>query len=363
MIAALALGGCSAHSSSKPPPPPASSASTPSPTASPGVRAPIQAVALSPRGFPADYGELAPFFAEASTFPRAGFVWNGAWRDDVPGGAVPTGATLVATQAAASGATPIAVFGWRSGETPNLAMPTNATNDWSNADAALAYAATVASYAAIYQPAYVFLGNENDYYFERDATDYTRWIAAYDSAYDAIHAASPATLVGPVFQYEHLSGLGHLAAMTQNWGALAAHDLPRVDVVGISLYPFFSYATPEEVPDNYLAPLVDLLPDTPIVLTETGWPASKPDGFEAPWDASPELQAQYAAALPRLVAGSAGADVRAVTWLYLHPPVPASQGGLGGQAYDIFGSISLRDDAGEKRPTYDVWAGLDWGRS
>jgi hypothetical protein len=55
------------------------------------------------------------------------------------------------------------------------------------------------------------------------------------AAYDAIRAVSPETLVGPVFQYEHLSGLGRLAAMTApNWGALAAHDLGRVEVLGLS---------------------------------------------------------------------------------------------------------------------------------
>ncbi len=322
----------------------------------------VSALALSPEGFPADYSASAAFFAEAATFPTPGVVWNGAWRDaPANAGAIPAGAEAVAAQSAAGGMTGIFVFGWRSGDRPDLNVPSDATNDWSNTAASELYAKAVASFAATYHPTYLFLGNENDYYYAQNPDDYARWIAAYNVAYDAVHAASPSTLVGPVFQYEHLSGLGKLAGMTSpNWGALSAHDLGKVDVVGLSLYPFFSYTSPGEVPTDYLSPIVDLLPNTPIVITETGWPASKPDGFEAPWVASPESQAAYAAALPGLVRGAAGADVRAVTWLYLFPPVPASRGGLGGQAYDIFGSISLRDEAGSKRPVYDVWAGLAW---
>ena len=77
-----------------------------------------------------------------------------------------------------------------------------------------------------YHPAYVFLGNENDYYFEQDPRDYANWILAYDAAYDADprrHRPRPSS--ARCSNTSTSRGSAHLAAMTQNWGALAAHDL------------------------------------------------------------------------------------------------------------------------------------------
>lgn len=317
----------------------------------------MRAVALSPRGFPADFSQVAGFFAEVGGVPDSGVVFNGAWLDS-PGdgsraGRVPEAAALVMKMAGAHGYTPVIVFGWRSDQRLHLRVPADATNDWTNAAARAAFNTMLLDFVGSYRPPFLFLGNENDFYYQQDSADYQNWVAFYDEAYAAIKARSPETRVGPVFNYEHLAGLGRLAGHTEpQWAALSAHDLSRVDVVGLSLYPWLQFASPGEVAADYLAPLLDRIGDTPIVITETGWPAERPSGFETPWEVSAAAQVTYLQQLQRMLAGK---NVPVVAWLYLHP-IAGWQ--TGSQAHQLFGSVSLYDAAGARRPAYDAWWAL-----
>ena len=173
----------------------------------------LHGVALSPLGFPVSYDNITDFFGEIqSEHSGASLLWNGAWRDDTSDGTdsgdIPAGATLLASNAATYCFEPIAVFGWRTGTTPFLNTPTNSENSWANTEARTTYARAVAAYASTYKPRYIFLGNENDVYYESNPTDYANWIEAYNTAYAAIKEVSPDTSVGPVFNFEHLSGTG-----------------------------------------------------------------------------------------------------------------------------------------------------------
>jgi hypothetical protein len=290
-------------------------------------------------------------------------MWNGAWRDDVENGTdagePPGGALLTLLGAADHGFAPVLVFGWRSGEEPRIRIPANPENSWANEEAAALYVEVVAEVAAAHEPPFVFLGNESSVYFTSNPEDYARWIEVYDEAYDAIKAASPGTLVGPIFQYERLAGIGALAGMTTpEWGALAAHDLSRVDVLGLTVYPFFAHATPEEIPATYLDPLLPHIGDTPIAITESGWPGETAEGFETPWEASEENQVTYLEKLGEVLEGW---DARLVTWLFLHPPANPNPGGLTPLEWNLFHSLSLRRASGEERPAYDAWEAFSPG--
>lgn len=71
-------------------------------------------------------------------------------------------------------------------------------------------------------------------------------------------------------------------------------------------------------------------------------------GVPVPWETSEAHQVTY---LDRLFAMMEGRDVRGAVWLFLHPL-------LDDGTFDarVFGSISLRDETGAKRPVYDAWA-------
>jgi hypothetical protein len=314
----------------------------------------VKGVALSPAGFPLDYTKVPEFLAEVGAFRDSGVMWNGAWRDDAvagtDAGTVPLAAQLVSDSAAANCYTPVVVFGWRAGETLFVKVPSDATNDWTNAAAVAAFQAMLAAYAAAERPPFVFLGNENDFYAEQSSAGYAAWLAAYGTLRDAVKAASPATLVGPIFNFEHLSGTGALNGWTTpRWSALTDHDLAKVDVVGLTVYPFFQHASVAAVPDAYLAPLFDRIGAKPVAITETGWPAEDLGGLDPPWSTSEAEQVAYVSKLFTLTAGR---DVRLVNWLFLNPMVDPGGSPV---EWKLFGSVSLRDAAGQKRPAYTAW--------
>lgn len=209
----------------------------------------------------------------------------------------------------------------------------------------------VTEFAATFQPPFVFLGNENSFYFEENPKDYANWITFYNDAYAAVKSKSPGTLVGPVFNFEHLSGSGRLAAYTRpHWEALAAHDPGKMDVVGLTVYPWLQYREPDAIPDGYLDPVLERVKGLPIAITETGWPADKAPGLQAQWEISEIAQVDFISRLSAMVRGK---DVRMVNWLFLHPIQ-----GIGADAsmeHKIFAGVSLYDQSGNKRPAYDAW--------
>ncbi len=314
----------------------------------------VKGYGISPFGFPTDYSRFSDFLKEVGGLPNGGVMFNGAWRQDVINGAdageVPATAITVIEQATVYGYTPIIVFGWRSENSLYLNVPANATNDWTNEEVKGLFAQMLVDFASNYHPPYLFLGNENDAYFITHPKDYGRWVDFYNQAYDAIKAVSPETQVGPVFQYERLSGQGKFNQWTTpQWGALEAHDLSKIDVLGITLYPWLGSATPEEVPDNYLDPLIERIGDKPVAITETGWPAENL-GVPTAWESSQEAQLRYIDALQRILPS---VNLKMLNWLHLNPMVQTDANQV---SWQIFSSISLRDSQGNKRPVYNAWA-------
>lgn len=326
------------------------------PDENPGL---TRGVALSPAGFPADYSQVNAFLDEVAGFGRGAVMWNGAWRDDViagtDAGTVPLAARLIAENSASGTRfAPIAVFGWRSGQTLFVKVPSNATNDWSNLEARASFRDAVRSYAATHHPALLFLGNESDFYAEQDPVGYQHWVATYNEAYDAIKAASPLTKVGPVFNVEHMMGLGTFSGWTTpHTNAWTMHDASRVDVVGLTLYPYLGLAAPADVPATYLNAVFALIGNKPIAVTETGWPANS-SGTQVAWQTG---EAQQVAYLNRLGQMLASRPVLLVNWLFLHPM-------SGGDASTMatFGAVSLRSASGAKRPVYDAFLAFGAGR-
>ncbi|MCA9738272.1 MAG: hypothetical protein R3E98_02890 [Gemmatimonadota bacterium] len=325
----------------------------------PGTPAPADTlwhgVGLSPAGFPADFNGIETFFAEMGGLATGAVMQNGPWRDDLVGGTdagqIPAGHDAVLKRAAAHGYRPVLVFGWRSEGGNFLSLPGHPANDWTNTDAAQAFQAMVVDVARTWTPPFLFLGNESDFYYAEDPVDYARWVAAYEQMYDAIKAVSPGTRVGPVFNFEHLAGAGGLNGWsTSNWGALDAHGGDHMDVVGLTLYPFFGHARASELPGDYLSPLLSRLNGIPLAITETGWPAEDLVGG-APWETGEDQQVAFLGRLDSLLSG---VQVDLINWLFLHPMTLDANAPI---AHKVFGSISLRTATGAKRPVYDLFTG------
>ncbi len=311
----------------------------------------LKGFGLSPIGFPASFNRLLEFFAEVDGIPGGGAFWNGSWRDDVvdgtDAGAIPEGAQVVATR---TGSRNVFVFGWRSEAGPHIRVPGDDHNDWTNETARGLFWDMVEEFARVEKPEFLFLGNESDFYFEDDQDDYANWIEVYDEAYARIKTVSPDTNVGPVFNFEHLAGSGVLNGWSEtHWGALEAHDLAKVDIVGTTVYPWFQHARASQVPAGYLQPLFDRLPGIPVAITETGWPAERLGGINTLWEVSSAEQLEFVERVKAIVAGR---DVPIINWLFLNGMVDPGDNSL---VWQLFGSVSLRNTAGVKRPAYDAW--------
>jgi len=314
----------------------------------------VKGFGISPRGFPLDYSNILEFYSEVAGMPDSAVMWNGAWRDDVAGGAdageIPSPAAGTVRAAETYGFTPILVFGWRSGETPYLKVPSNQVNDWTNARARELFLTMLADAAGTLEPPFMFLGNENDAYYEQAPEDYENWITFYNAAYDAVKDASPHTLAGPVFNFEHMAGSGALNGWTTHyWGALESHDLSRVDIVGVTLYPWLNHRHARDVPLEYLDPPLERIGSKPVAITETGWPAEDPGTVELPWESSEEQQVAYLSRLEEMLGEK---NIKIVNWLFLYPMANPGDDSLDWQ---LFGSVSLRDFQAHKRPAYDRW--------
>jgi len=347
--AALLLGGCD---SSEPSP----GAGTNEPGTPSIFLSADRGFSLSPRGFPSDFSQIGDFFDEVQALGRTSVQANMLWRDDVVAGTdagqVPEVARVVAAQDELRNVTLSIVFGWRSGEDVRLAVPGNATNDWTNTEAVHRFASMAVSSARANEVEYLFLGNETDFYFEQNPADYARWVAAYQTIRQEIKLRSPGTLVGTVFNAEHMMGTGAFSGWTAPlFDAWSLHDASTIDIVGLTIYPYLGTQRPEDVPSDYLAPLTARFGGKPIVVTETGWPADG-GGFPTAWATGEQEQLDF---LPRLTAMLAGQDVRAVNWLFLYPLT----GGAPEDVLRTFGSVSARREDGEKRFMYDAWENFD----
>jgi hypothetical protein len=315
----------------------------------------VKGFGISPQGFPLDYSHFGDFLEEVGGFPNGGVMFNGAWRNDVEGGTdagvPPETAVAIVRDAADYGYTPVVVFGWRSDDGDlHLSLPANLSDDWTNQEAQVAFESMLVEFAGAYHPPYIFLGNESDAYYMAQPEDYSRWVEFYNRAYASVKAVSPETLIGPIFQFERLSGQGALNNWNiPYWGALEAHDLARIDILGITLYPWLAYRAPDEIPDDYLAPLLERIGELPLAITETGWPGENL-GLETPWEQSPEAQLAYIEALDSILDN---VHVEILNWLLLHPMARLESNLV---FWQTFGSLSLRDAEGNKRPAYDAWA-------
>ncbi len=348
-VVLLLVGGCDSSD-------PSSGAGTNEPGTPSIFLSAERGFSLSPQGFPTDFSQIGSFFDEVQALGRASVQANMLWRDDVVAGAdagqVPEVARVVAAQDVLRNVALSVVFGWRSGDEVRLAVPGNATNDWTNTEAVQRFASMAASFARDNEVEYLFLGNETDFYAEQNPADYARWVAAYRIIRQEIKLRSPETLVGTVFNAEHMMGTGVFSGWTTPvFDAWSLHDASTIDIVGLTIYPYLGAQRPEDVPSDYLAPLTARFGGKPIVVTETGWPADGA-GFPTAWDTGEQEQLDF---LPRLTAMLAGQDVRAVNWLFLYPLTR----GAPDEVLRTFGSVSARREDGEKRLMYDAWEEFD----
>ncbi len=309
---------------------------------------------ISPEGFPYDFSQIGVFQQEVAGMcgGSGGVVYmNGNWYDDTSScGIIPGGHRYTSlSQPNPYGYTDMLTYAFAHYPQLFLSVPGDPTNNWSNATMRALFLQTLIRTADSLQPAYLFIGNEVDFYIAQDSSDYVNFVSFYHTAYDSVKAHSPSTKVGTVFNFEHLSGSGTLNAWTSpHWSAMDMIDTAKLDILGLSVYPFFSYSTASAVPLTYLDSAFDRLGNKPLAITETGWPG---DSLIGSWYANPQQQVDY---VGRLFSMINGRNVEVVNWLFLN----YLQDTTNDMDKLIFKSIAMRDSLGNDRPALALWQSM-----
>ncbi len=203
-----------------------------------------------------------------------------------------------------------------------------------------------AKYVALnYRPAYLALGVEMNLYYEKNRADFENFKSLYSQAYDEVKKISPATQVTMTFQYEDLQGL--LPAADKHfpdWQLVRAFD-PKMDIVTISTYPSFAFASASAIPNNYYSQLTAFT-ERPIAIAEMGYSsAGSAQGL------NDGTEADQAAYLKRMLVDAGTLKMPFVIWFAAWDPSFAK-----GSAYSVFQHIGLLRADNSKKPAWQEWA-------
>jgi len=207
-----------------------------------------------------------------------------------------------------------------------------------------AYTDALVALAREIEPPYLGVGNEVNRLWEQDPAGYEAWRVALPAIADAVRAASPSTQVFATFQYEFLRGAGALSgeSRTPEW-ALLDGVREALDLVAFTTYPFFDFATPEEIPSDYYREGAERA-GLPVAFSEVGWP-SAPLAV-APRSSFGGTEAEQAGFIARLPELLDGVDLVFVMWVWAYDS-PATG--------PLFESLGLSQNDGTPKPALEGW--------
>lgn len=227
---------------------------------------------------------------------------------------------------------------------------TETTVDFADAGERRQFVETVLAVVASHEVAYLMVDTEVNRLWMSDREAFEGFVELYGEVYDAVKAVSPGTKVFTGFQYEMLRGEAFLAggseAREPQW-ELVDRFAGKLDLLGLTSYPFFDYGDPAEIPDDYYREGAERY-GLPLAITELGWP-SEPLRT-APESAYGGSEAEQAAFVGRFAELIAGVRVEMALWAFPHDPGPAVP--------VAFEAVSLRANDGRPKPALAAWQGL-----
>ena len=102
-----------------------------------------------------------------------------------------------------------------------------------------------------YEPGVVLLGVEINRFWELSPEGWDDFVDVYVELYDEIKAIAPDTLVGSNFQWDYMRGEAALTGQTHDEHLFLIDDFgDRLDLVTLTVYPYFTFNSPAEIPDD-----------------------------------------------------------------------------------------------------------------
>jgi hypothetical protein len=261
----------------------------------------LRGVTFSPARF--DSNGTNDFLVKAQ---QAGEIleWAGDWQE--LGGA---GAPAVMAQLAAQHNLKLMIVAqFFTQSTGELLRPLNGTNEQH-------YKEIAVSFAEQYRPVYLGLGIEVNVLYEKNATNFQRFVSLYSDVYSAMKSVSPDTNVFTIFQLEKMNGLnGGLYGGTNDpsnaeWRLLGL--FPEGDMVAFTTYPGMIYHSPSEMPADYYA-RISAHTNKSVGFTEVGWHTGNISGG---WGSDEQKQADFVTTFFSL---SGGLNKAFVVWSFLY---------------------------------------------
>jgi hypothetical protein len=216
--------------------------------------------------------------------------------------------------------------------------------DFSDSQLRSAFVAEAKYIAVNYRPAYLALGTEVNATYERNPTQYSRFLEAYGEAYTAAKSASPETLVFPTFEYEQLIGVIPWEAPHPPRWELLKDFANKSDLFGMSTYPSFAFSVARKVPPDYYRQAREHT-RLPLGFTAVGY-ASEPgrDGINS---GTAQEQRRF---LQRLLAEADELASPLLIWFAGRDPTY-----LVSAPFDLFASIGLRDRDDVGKEAWPLW--------
>lgn len=209
-------------------------------------------------------------------------------------------------------------------------------------DAFVSYARYI---ALNYKPAYLALGVEMNLYYNKNKQDLANFRSLYEEAYDRVKEISPETQVTVTFQYEDLQGLLPTEGKHfSNWQLIRAFAA-KLDVMAISTYPSFAFASADAIPANYYSQL-RAFTSRPIAIAQMGY-ASAP----GPQGINSGTEQDQKAFLERALADAQRLGMPFVVWYAAWDPSFAS-----GVSPGVFQHIGLRNSDNSVKLAWQTWS-------
>ena len=172
--------------------------------------------------------------------------------------------------------------------------------------------------------------------------------AANAAAADLLAAGSSAALMVSVqveTAWDRLGGSGNYVGVEQDFS-----DFPFAQMLGLSSYPYFAFAQPEDIPDNYYSRLLNGRA-LPVMVVEGGWTSAA----AGPVQSTTALQARYITRHAQLLDAIGARGLIQLLFADLDlasfpPPIPPS--------VPLFVNIGLTDSDFNGKPALAAWDAL-----
>jgi hypothetical protein len=161
---------------------------------------------------------------------------------------------------------------WLNTQRSNVRNAEDAPWSFADTDTADRFVASVEKATARFKPEFLLVGVEVNFYALTDPPGFRSFVRIFVDLKRRLRLISPETVVLVSFQYELMQG-HHVFGEERGYIPPHFEVISRfgdvLDTLGLSTYPSFLFALPDDIPPTYFDPIIAL--GKPIVISETSW--------------------------------------------------------------------------------------------